>query len=200
MVRGYTQFSCAKRRVNEWWLRVLELLLVCWLLGSVATDAEDLFSGSMNAFTSMVVVLRWTSANNLYRACINGTNLIRQKSRYCPERSGSTGSFLTRCFVVFKQHGETITKPRSAPSPSCWMSSPSDCCRVTNPTAKKAMLLCQAIIERQDDTHLSLSTSTLFEISSTFQRTKLQSSDVPLGQAHLESRVSYRQTVQKTAG
>jgi outer membrane protein assembly factor BamB len=51
------------------------------LLGPVATDAEVLFSGSMSSFskTNIGAILRWTDANDWYRAYINGTNLIIQK-------------------------------------------------------------------------------------------------------------------------
>jgi hypothetical protein len=72
-----------KRAVAKWYLasRLLNLgmLLPMPGLGSLA----------LNAFTSMEAVLRLTSVNNLYRACISGINLIIQKSRYCPKSSGS---------------------------------------------------------------------------------------------------------------
>ena len=87
VVRGYTQSGCTRRRVDEWWLRAVAFPFVCWLLGAVAINAEDLVSGSLNAFTSMVVILCLTRANNLYRACIYSANLIRQKRG--PARKGA---------------------------------------------------------------------------------------------------------------
>jgi streptogramin lyase len=51
------------------------------LLGPTATDAEVLFSGSLSSFTksNLGAVLRWSDANNFYKASINGTNLLIQK-------------------------------------------------------------------------------------------------------------------------
>ena len=50
------------------------------VLGPSATDAEVLFTGSMSNFSSgnLGAVLRWTNANNLYKAYIDGTNLVVQ--------------------------------------------------------------------------------------------------------------------------
>jgi hypothetical protein len=51
------------------------------VLGSTATDAEVLFSGSMSSFsnTNLGAVLRWSTTNNWYKAYINGTTLVVQK-------------------------------------------------------------------------------------------------------------------------
>jgi hypothetical protein len=51
------------------------------VLGSTATDAEVLFSGSMSSYsnTNLGAVLRWSDANNWYKAYINGTTLVVQK-------------------------------------------------------------------------------------------------------------------------
>jgi hypothetical protein len=50
------------------------------LLGPVTTNAEIVFSGTVNQFANdatvnMGAVLRWTDANNWYKALINGSNL-----------------------------------------------------------------------------------------------------------------------------
>ncbi|HEY5005569.1 MAG TPA: hypothetical protein VII61_20575 [Ktedonobacteraceae bacterium] len=51
------------------------------VLGPVATDAEVLFSGSISSFnnTNIGAVLRWSDANNWYKAYISGTTLVIQK-------------------------------------------------------------------------------------------------------------------------
>jgi len=51
------------------------------ILGTSATDAQVLFTGSMSNFTDSNIgaVLRWTDANNWYKAFIDGTNLIIRK-------------------------------------------------------------------------------------------------------------------------
>jgi hypothetical protein len=76
VVRGHTQPGCTRRRIAEWWVRVLVLLLLCWRLVAIASNAEDLCSGFMNASAGIKAVLRWTSANNLYRACNSGIKSI----------------------------------------------------------------------------------------------------------------------------
>jgi hypothetical protein len=51
------------------------------VLGSTASDAEVLFSGSMSSYTNsnLGAVLRWTDTNNWYKAYINGSSLVVQK-------------------------------------------------------------------------------------------------------------------------
>lgn len=51
------------------------------VLGSSASDAEVLFSGSITSFKSSTVgaLLRWKNGNNWYTAYFNGTNLFIQK-------------------------------------------------------------------------------------------------------------------------
>src|SRR5260370_38517948 len=51
------------------------------VLGPVATDAQVLFTGSMNAFTGANIgaVLRWNDTNNWYKAYIDGASLVVQK-------------------------------------------------------------------------------------------------------------------------
>jgi subtilase family serine protease len=51
------------------------------VLGPVATNAEVLFSGTLNTYTSntMGAVLHWTDGNNTYRAYLDGASLIVQK-------------------------------------------------------------------------------------------------------------------------
>jgi hypothetical protein len=52
------------------------------ILGPAATGAEVLFSGSISALNSnntLGALLRWTDANNFYRASITGTRLVIQK-------------------------------------------------------------------------------------------------------------------------
>jgi hypothetical protein len=50
------------------------------VLGPTASNAEVLFTGSMSSFSNANLggVLRWTDANNLYKAYIDGTNLVIQ--------------------------------------------------------------------------------------------------------------------------
>ena len=51
------------------------------VLGSTATDADVLFTGSMSSYTNtdLGAVLRWSDSKNLYRAYMNGTTLTIQK-------------------------------------------------------------------------------------------------------------------------
>src|SRR5260370_4986457 len=51
------------------------------VLGSTATEAEVLFSGSLSSYsnTNLGAVLRWSNTNNWYKAYINGTTLVVQK-------------------------------------------------------------------------------------------------------------------------
>ena len=51
------------------------------VLGSVATDSEIIFSGSLSSFnnTNLGAILRWTDKNNWYKAYVNGNNLVMQK-------------------------------------------------------------------------------------------------------------------------
>jgi hypothetical protein len=51
------------------------------VLGHTATNAQVLFSGSINSFqyTNIGAVLRWTDGNNWYKAYIDGSNFIIQK-------------------------------------------------------------------------------------------------------------------------
>jgi 6-phosphogluconolactonase (cycloisomerase 2 family) len=51
------------------------------VLGQSVTDAEVLFTGSMNSFSNanLGAVLRWSNTNNWYKAYINGTTLVVQK-------------------------------------------------------------------------------------------------------------------------
>lgn len=51
------------------------------ILGSTATDAEVLFSGSLSSFTNgyLGALVRWSNANSWYKATLSGTSLIIQK-------------------------------------------------------------------------------------------------------------------------
>ncbi len=51
------------------------------ILGSMTTDAEVLFSGSLNSFTgvNLGAVLRWSDAHNWYKAYIDGSHLVIQR-------------------------------------------------------------------------------------------------------------------------
>ena len=51
------------------------------VLGPVATNAEEIFSGSMSGFTNanLGAILRWTDKNNWYKVYINGNSLVIQK-------------------------------------------------------------------------------------------------------------------------
>ena len=54
------------------------------VLGPSATDAQVLFTGTLNRFTSYAAtnigaVLRWSDPNNWYKAYIDGSNLVMQK-------------------------------------------------------------------------------------------------------------------------
>jgi hypothetical protein len=51
------------------------------VLGSAATNAQVLFSGSMSSFnnSNLGAVLRWKDGNNWYKAYIDGSNLVVQK-------------------------------------------------------------------------------------------------------------------------
>lgn len=73
------------------------------VLGPAATDAEVLFSGSSSSLSSgnntLGALLRWTGANNFYRAFIDGKHLIIQK------RVNGTISALTS--VAFTATGST---------------------------------------------------------------------------------------------
>jgi hypothetical protein len=65
------------------------------ILGPVTTDAEVVFSGTVNQFAAgatvnMGAVLRWTDTNNFYKALINGSNL--QILRHVKGTATSLGS------------------------------------------------------------------------------------------------------------
>lgn len=51
------------------------------VLGTTATDAEVLFSGSLSSYNNSNIgaVLRWTDTNNWYKGYISGTTLVVQK-------------------------------------------------------------------------------------------------------------------------
>ncbi len=51
------------------------------VLGPVATNAEVLFTGSLNTFSNANIgaVLRWNDTNNWYKTYIDGSNLVVQK-------------------------------------------------------------------------------------------------------------------------
>jgi len=65
------------------------------VLGSTATDAEVLFSGSMSSYSNnnLGAVLRWSNTNNWYKAYINGTTLVVQKKVNGASTSIGSASF-----------------------------------------------------------------------------------------------------------
>ena len=105
------------------------------VLGPAASDAEVLFSGSMSAFnySNLGAVLRWTDANNWYKAMIDGRSLALQKGVH-----GSFSTLQTVPFAAsggvsytirFRVAGSTLSAkvwPTGTSEPSNWMITASD--------------------------------------------------------------------------
>ena len=105
------------------------------VLGSTATDAEVLFTGSISSFTKSDVgaLLRWTDKNNWYRAYINGTQLVIQKKVNGTVTTLSTTTFTatanTNYSLRFRVIGTTLYAKAWATSgtePTSWSITTSD--------------------------------------------------------------------------
>jgi len=105
------------------------------VLGSPATNAQVLFTGSLSNFTNanMGAVLRWSDTNDWYKAYINGTSLVVQK-----KVSGTTTILGSVPFAAtagtpyslrFEVVGTTLYAKvwaASTTEPSAWMATVSD--------------------------------------------------------------------------
>lgn len=99
------------------------------VLGSTATDAEVLFTGSSSSFTKNDIgaLLRWTNKSNWYRAYINGAQLVVQKKVNGTVTTLSTASFAasanTNYSIRFRVVGTTLYAkawPTSGTEPTSW--------------------------------------------------------------------------------
>jgi hypothetical protein len=100
------------------------------VLGPAATDAEVLFSGSMNSFSNANLgsLLRWSNSNNWYKAYINGTTLVIQKKVNGTTTIIGSASFTatpgTSYTLRFRAVGTTLFArvwQTGAPEPANWM-------------------------------------------------------------------------------
>jgi hypothetical protein len=100
------------------------------VLGSTATAAEVLFSGSMGSYsnTNLGAVLRWSDTNNWYKAYINGTTLVVQKKVNGATTIIGSASFAatagTSYTLRFRVVGTTLSSkvwPTGTTEPTNWM-------------------------------------------------------------------------------
>ncbi len=105
------------------------------VLGPTATDADVLFTGSLNNFTNanLGAVLRWKDTNNWYKAYINGTNLIIQS-----KVNGTTTTLKSVAFsatagtaysIRFRAAGSTLAARvwlAGTTEPGSWLASVTD--------------------------------------------------------------------------
>ena len=105
------------------------------VLGSTASNAEVLASGSLSSFSNSNFgdVLRWTNGNNWYKAFIDGASLIIQK-----KVNGQTSILANVPFAAtagtsytihFRVVGSTLTAnvwTSSGSEPAGWMATASD--------------------------------------------------------------------------
>jgi streptogramin lyase len=105
------------------------------VLGPAAADAEVFASGSVSSFahSNFGDALRWTDANNWYKAYVDGGNLVIQK-----RVSGTTTILASKPFVAtartsytihFRAVGSTLTAnvwPTSGAEPGSWMLTATD--------------------------------------------------------------------------
>jgi hypothetical protein len=102
------------------------------VLGASATDAEVVFSGSINSFSNanIGVVLRWKDANNWYKAYIDGKNLVIQSringTATTLKSVAFTATANTSYTIHFRAVGTTLTAnvwKTGSSEPSGWMAS-----------------------------------------------------------------------------
>jgi streptogramin lyase len=105
------------------------------VLGPSATNAEVLFSGSLSSLsnTNFGAVLRWTDANNWYKAYIDGTSLQVQKKVAGSTTMLGTASFsavaATSYSMRFRVVGTSLSAKvwaTSGSEPSTWMVTATD--------------------------------------------------------------------------
>ncbi|HSW88361.1 MAG TPA: hypothetical protein VLG12_04310 [Candidatus Saccharimonadales bacterium] len=105
------------------------------IIGNSATNAQILFSGSMNSFSNanMGSVLRWRDTNNWYKAYIDGSNLVIQK-----KLNGATATIKSVTFKAttatnyslrFQIIGSTLSAkvwPSASVEPVAWTATGTD--------------------------------------------------------------------------
>jgi hypothetical protein len=100
------------------------------VLGPAVTNAQVLFSGSINSFqyTNIGAALRWTDANNWYKAYIDGTNLVIQKKVNGSTTILSQTPFTAQAGISYTLRFSVIGSTLSAkvwrtgsPEPDYWM-------------------------------------------------------------------------------
>ena len=105
------------------------------MLGRTATNAEVLFTGSVNTFSGANIgaVLRFTDTNNWYKAYIEGANLVVQKKvSGTPTTIGTTpftATAGTSYSLRFRMVGTTINAKvwaTSTAEPANWIITSSD--------------------------------------------------------------------------
>ena len=105
------------------------------VLGTAATDAEVLFSGSVSSYTStnLGAVLRWNDSKNFYRAFINKTSLVIQKRFHNATTTLGSVPFVamagTSYSLRFQSNGSTLYAKAwqmGTIEPTSWMVTASD--------------------------------------------------------------------------
>lgn len=105
------------------------------VLGPTAANEGVLFSGTLSSFTNtnLGAVVRWTDANNWYKAYINGTSLVIQKKVNGTVTTLGSASFAavagTSYTLRFNVVGNTLTAKAwqaGSTEPSAWMVSVND--------------------------------------------------------------------------
>ena len=100
------------------------------VLGSTATDAEVLFTGSMSSYsnTSLGALLHWSDSQNLYRAYINGASLTIQKRFHNSTTTlgsipftATAGSYYTLRFQIIGTTLSVKVWPTGTIEPTSWM-------------------------------------------------------------------------------
>lgn len=105
------------------------------LLGGPVSDAQVLFSGSMNRFSdsSLGSTLRWNDTNNWYKASIDGNSLVIQKNvngvvaylAAFPFVASTNTSYTIRFQIVGKNLSAKVW-PTARSEPSGWMVTATD--------------------------------------------------------------------------
>lgn len=99
------------------------------ILGASNANAQILFSGSINSFSSSNLggVLRWQDTNNFYKAYIDGTSLYIQKSLSGAKTTVKSATFSatagTTYYIRFQVSGSTLSAKAwkvGTTEPSAW--------------------------------------------------------------------------------
>jgi hypothetical protein len=127
------------------------------LLGSPGTDMEVMVSGSLNHFdngaVNLGVVLRWTDANDWYKALIDGTHVSLLKRVHGVTTTLASVAFQAQGGKIYSLRFQAIGAmffarawPVGSPEPQNWMLNVTDTTLTTGQAGVRVLLQGQSVV------------------------------------------------------